>query len=307
MKKIIINKNNYGIRVDKFLVKEFFSMTRGEIIRNIKAGKILVNGKIIKPSYILKENYEVEINIPEEIQHLAPNKNIKLEIIFEDENIIVINKPAGLQVHPGVKNEKDTLASGLLEKFPEIKNVGEDLLRPGIVHRLDRDTSGVMVVARNQKSFEELKSKFKNREVLKKYLALVWGHINPKEGIIEKPIARAANYRKQVVAGRKTKTKVRPAVTNYKVLKSYQDYDLVEVSPKTGRTHQIRVHLTSIGHPILGDVKYKLKNTPKLNEASRQMLHAQSLEFELFGEKYGFKSKIPEDFKKISAGLTWKQ
>jgi 23S rRNA pseudouridine1911/1915/1917 synthase len=311
MEKTTINKNNSGGRLDKFLMREFFldmEISRGEIIRNIKSGKILVNDKIVKPSYLLKESDQIEINIPEKKERLKPNKDIDLKIIFEDENIIVVDKPAGLQVHPGFKNEENTLVNGLLDKFPEIKNIGEDLSRPGIVHRLDKDTSGVMAVARNQKSFDELKNKFKNREVSKKYLALAQGHINPKTGIIEKPIARSSDYRKQTIAGRKTKTKIRPAITEYNVLKSYLNFDLVEVSPKTGRTHQIRVHLTSIGHPIVGDKKYRLKNTPKLNEAGRpacnacagiagrQMLHAKSLEFELLGKKYAFQSKVPKDF-----------
>jgi len=293
--KIIITESNIGSRLDKFLVKEFFSYTRGEIIRQIKVGNILVNGKKNKPSYILKENDKLEINLEKNNTELITNKKIKLEIIFHDENIIVVNKPAGLQVHPDFHEKNDTLANALISKFPEIKNVGEDLLRPGIVHRLDKDTSGIIVVARNQKAFLELKNKFKDREMEKIYWAIVSGKINDR-GVIEKPIARATNYKKQIIAGKKTKTKIRPSVTEYKKVKNVGDYSLVEVSPKTGRMHQIRVHLNSIGHPVVGDKIYRQKNSKSDLSALRQLLHAKSIKFELFGKEYFFQSDIPDDF-----------
>ena len=300
MKNIIISRQNLGERIDKFLMRELFSngeISRGEIIRLINSGKVLVNQKETKPSYILKENDELCIlDIIQKEKKLKANQNIKIEIIFEDKNIIVINKPAGLQAHPGSRNEKDTLVNGLLHKFPEIRSVGEDLLRPGIVHRLDKDTSGVMVIARNQKTFEELKRKFKDREVEKKYVALVYGHIIPKVGVIEKPIARASTYKKQVIAGKKTETRIRGAITEYRVLKSVGDFDLVEARPKTGRMHQIRVHLFSIGHPIVGDKLYKIKKCLSVPSVKRQLLHAKELNFELFGQKYEFNVDPAEEF-----------
>ncbi|MFZ5982283.1 MAG: RluA family pseudouridine synthase [Patescibacteria group bacterium] len=303
MKNIIISRQNLGERIDKFLMRELFSngeISRGEIIRLINSGKVLVNQKETKPSYILKENDELCIlDIIQKEKKLKANQNIKIEIIFEDKNIIVINKPAGLSVH-GVDFEKDdTLVSALIGKFPEIRSVGEDLLRPGIVHRLDKDTSGVMVIARNQKTFEELKRKFKSREIKKKYVAWVHGHIDPREGVIDKPIARASTYKKQVIAGKKTETKIRGAITEYQVLKSVGDFDLVEARPKTGRMHQIRVHLFSIGHPIVGDKLYKLKKRPSVPGVKRQLLHAKELDFELFGQKHEFQSAIPKDFKNM--------
>lgn len=318
MKKITIGKNDSGGRADKFLAsafaktstftkvmvdksadkKDFFSYTRGEIIRQIREGAVLVNGKKIKPSYILKENDKMEINLEEKNEKLVPNKKIKLEIIYEDKNIIVVNKPAGLPVHPDFREKNNTLVNALLVKFPEIKNVGEDPMRPGIVHRLDKDTSGVMVVARNQKTFLGLKEKFKNRKIEKKYWAIIHGKLEKKEGIIDKPLARSSSYRKQVIAGKKTKTKIREATTYYKVLREWKNYSLLEVAPKTGRMHQIRVHLASVGHPIVGDKVYKTKNTGKI-EAPRQMLHAKSLEFKLNGKKYKFIAELPADFKKF--------
>jgi 23S rRNA pseudouridine1911/1915/1917 synthase len=318
MKKIIYSENR-KIRIDKFLAsafakasadkQEFFSYTRGEIIRQIKEGNIIVNGKKIKPSYILKESDKLEINLKKSDTKLVPNKNIKPEIIYQDENIIVVNKPAGLQVHPDFHEKKNTLANALIVKFPEIKNVGDPSinsgqvnLRPGIVHRLDKDTSGVMVIARNQKTFLALKEKFKNRKVEKKYWAIVYEKLEKKEGVIDKPLARAASYRKQVVAGNRTKTTVREAVTHYKVLKVWKKYSLVELTPHTGRTHQIRVHLTSIGHPIVGDKIYKIKKIEEI-AALRQMLHAANLAFELDGRKYDFKAKLPEDFREFTGNI----
>lgn len=300
MKKIIIQKNNSGIRIDKFLKEEVFfndKITRGEIIRQIKIGNILLNGKKIKPSYILKIGDEVIINIPKKNTELVPNKNIKLEIIFQDKNFIIINKPAGMQVHPSNKNETDTLVNGLICKFPEIKTVGDDpKIRPGIVHRLDKDTSGVMVIARNQEAFNKLKDKFKNREITKTYWALVYGKLENKSGIINKPIARAGNYKKQTIASAKTKTKIRPAVTEYKILKEFENYSLIEAIPKTGRMHQIRIHLASIGHPVIGDEKYILKNISANENTVRQMLHAKNIEFKLNGKKYKFEAELPADF-----------
>jgi 23S rRNA pseudouridine1911/1915/1917 synthase len=308
MKILHIEKNNTNQRIDKFLKKEVFfneEISRGEIIRNIKAGNIQVNGKTIKPSYILREDDAVISNIKDQISKTIPNDKIKIKIIYQDKNIIAINKLAGISVHP-VKSDNmsdhgaspnSTLVNGLLYQFPEIGSVGDDPeIRPGIVHRLDKDTSGIMVVARNQKAFEALKGKFKNREIEKKYLALVHGKMENKAGIIEKSIARSSDYKKQIIAGRKTRTKIRPAVTEYKVIKEFRDYSIIEVSPKTGRMHQIRVHMKSIGHPVLGDKLYRLKNEKNALDAERQMLHAKSISFELFGKKYSFEAELPEDF-----------
>ena len=299
MKNIRIEKKNSNERIDKFLAKEIFlngKMTRGEIIRQIKSGNVLVNGIKIKPSYILKEGDGVEVDIAKKNAEIMPNEDIKLKIIFQDKNIIAINKPAGLQVHPDFHEKNNTLVNGLIEKFPEIKTVGDEpSVRPGIVHRLDRDTSGVMIVARNQKTFLSLKQKFKDRDVTKKYLALVYGKLERKRGTIEKPIARAGNYKKQIIAGKKTKTKVRRAVTEYEVTSEFNGFSLAEVFPKTGRTHQIRVHLASIGHPIVGDDKYGLKNIIPDKRAKRQLLHAGQLSFELKGKKYDLTSPMPED------------
>jgi len=298
-----ITQENAGQRIDLFLKEEVFfneEISRGEIIRNIKEEKILVNGKKVKPSYVLKENDEIEINIQAEKNEVLPNKEMKLEIIYQDENIIVVNKPSGMMVHPTDIEKENTLVNALVVTFPEIKNINDgsegSWMRPGIVHRLDKDTSGAIVVARNQKTFDELKRKFANREMEKNYVALVYGHLKNKSGVIDAPIARSASFKKQKIARGKMKGTARGAVTEYKLLKRFEDYDLVEAFPKTGRMHQIRVHFSSIGNPVVGDEKYKRKDLSIPVGVERHFLHAQKLKFELFGKNYSFEAPLPKDF-----------
>lgn len=303
MKKIIITETTAGNRVDKFLMEEVFFnglKTRGEIIRKIKNGEILLNGEIAKPSYALKAGDEIKINIQKEKEEVILNKNIKLEIIHQDKNIIIVNKPSGMSVHPNDSEKENTLVNALVAEFPEIKNINDGSeggwMRPGIVHRLDKDTSGVMVVARNKKTFNELKKKFANREVEKNYVAVVYGHLGKKEGVVDEPIARSASFKKQKIARGKMKGTARPAITEYKLLKRYNGFDFVEAFPKTGRMHQIRVHLAFLGNPIVGDDKYTRKDLTKPVGITRQLLHAQKLKFELEGKKYSFYCEMPDDF-----------
>ncbi len=223
---------------------------------------------------------------------------MNIPIIYENSDVLVINKPAGLLVHPTHKKEKDTLIDFLINKYPEIKNVGEDKLRPGIVHRLDENTSGLMTIAKNQKTFDWLKEQFQNRKVEKKYLALVVGKLKDKKGIITKAIGRS---RKKGI-----KQTINPfvprkeAITGYSVLKEYKDYSLIEATPKTGRMHQLRIHFASIGHPVAGDKKYKFKRQTCPEGLNRQFLHASYLKFELpSGEVKEFYSELPADLKII--------
>jgi 23S rRNA pseudouridine1911/1915/1917 synthase len=309
MKKITITTEDAGMRLDKFLTREFFSMSRGEVNRQIKKGNVLVNKRIERPSYIIKESDFLEIGLIEPRKGLVANENVQahiLHILYEDENFIVLNKPAGVQVHPGVLKETNTLTNCLIAKYPEIADVHDDSLdshlRPGIVHRLDKDTSGVMVIARNKESFTELKRLFHDRKIEKTYLALVCGKLDVKKGIIDKPIARSADYRKQIIAKKNTKTIVREAQTEYLVLGENENLSLVEVKPKTGRMHQIRVHFSSIGHPIAGDKLYGKDNGQK-EVIKRQMLHAFCLVFEYKGERYEFVAPIPEDMLEVGSAI----
>jgi len=212
---------------------------------------------------------------------------MNIPIIYEDDDLVVIDKPAGILVHP-VKNEKNTLLDFLKIKYPNIK----------LVHRLDRDTSGLMIVAKNEETYERLKSQFLNRQIKKKYLALIHGTLKDKKGIIAKSISKS---RKR--GGSQTTTPIgkrREAITRYNVIKEYPNYSLLEVFPETGRTHQIRVHLASIGHPITGDEKYKFKRQPKIEGLNRQFLHASYLNFQLpNGKMLELSSKLPEELDKI--------
>ena len=314
MEKIKVTNISAGKRIDKFLSEEFFSLSRGEVIRQIRRGMVLVNGQSVKPSRELSAGEELEIDFSLINSDLTPNNDLEIGILFEDEQIVVIDKPAGIQMHPSAVEKGNTIANWLLAKYPQIKEVHdgskESYLRPGIVHRLDKDTSGIVVVAKTMESFLELKKLFSQREVLKKYVALLYGNLEQKSGEIRKPIARASNFKKQKIANSKTKGKIREALTLYNVLERYEGFDLVEAEPKTGRMHQIRIHFSSMGNPVVGDSKYFLKKyaDSELECAKRQMLHAKELKFELLGKKYEFFSEIPVDFstclKEAEDGLT---
>lgn len=223
---------------------------------------------------------------------------IKPEIIYKDEGILIVNKPAGLLVHQTnqkrkIKSEKDyTLVDWLLENYPEVKDVGDEPeIRPGIVHRLDKDTSGIMIIALNQEMFNYLKKLFQSQQIKKTYLALVWGKVPQKSGIIDKPLGIKNGSVKRSVTAQKM---VKEAVTDYKVVKYFKDYTLLEVTPRTGRTHQIRVHLASIGHSIVGDKLYGRKVIPENLE--RQFLHAEAIEFTLpNGQRFKIAADLPQD------------
>jgi len=259
---------------------------------------------------------------------------MNLSIIYQDSDIVVVNKPAGISVHKGVAERGETLADWLAEKFPEMKKVGDEPeLRPGIVHRLDKETSGVLVAAKNQKAFEYLKNQFsahslklskegrdlayggQNREIVKKYLALVEGELKNNNDVIDLPIGRSASDFRKRLASDSAKGELREAVTEYKVLERFCDvrhlmsnighsYTLVEACPKTGRTHQIRVHFKAIGHPIVCDSLYGGKRMTCPCGLKRHFLHANFLEFvSPSGARLKLEADLPEDLEKVLAGL----
>lgn len=228
------------------------------------------------------------------------------QIIKETKDYLVINKPSGLIVHADGKTVEPTLTDWILEHYPEIRDVGEPwvngegetIYRPGIVHRLDRETSGVMVVARNQEMFELLKSEFKNREVRKVYHAFVYGKVKDDRGKIERPIGRSASDFRKYSAQRGARGELREAVTLYRVLWRGEGVTMIEAMPQTGRTHQIRVHMKAINHPVVGDSLYA-PNHESLLGFKRTALHARSLEFtDLKGKRVTFEAPYPEDFMK---------
>lgn len=226
------------------------------------------------------------------------------DILFENDDVIAVNKPTGLVVHPDGRTDERTLVDWILETHPEMKGVGEPLTlqsgevidRPGIVHRLDRETSGVLIIAKNQEAFLFLKSQFQNRETKKIYNAFVYGNFKEAEGVIDRPIGRSASDFRRWSAQRGAKGEMRDAITEYTVVKSIKGFSFVEARPKTGRTHQIRVHFKAIDHPVVSDKLYA-PNMPKALGFERLALHARSLTIMLpGGELKSIEAPLPEDF-----------
>lgn len=239
-----------------------------------------------------------------------PNKDLPITVIFENKDFAILNKPAGIAMHLSSPQDTKTVVNWLIATYPEIITVGEDILRPGIVHRLDKDTSGICIIAKTQEAYLELKTLFKERLMQKTYIAIVHGHITPQTGIVHAAIARSLTLRKQAIVDKDlmVQGKIRNAITPYQVTQSYDLYDIVEVKPKTGRMHQIRVHLASLGHPIVGDTLYGNKITRKIDKlnislVSRHLLHATHLQFNLFGESYEFSVPLPQDMEHFISTL----
>jgi 23S rRNA pseudouridine1911/1915/1917 synthase len=290
-------------RLDIFIAHYEPHLSRNRIQTLIKDGRALVNGKVEKPGYKVKLTDEVSLDLPEKtIRDVLPEP-IPLDIIYEDAHLIVLNKPAGLVVHPAPGNYTGTLVNALLYHYGSLPSSGAEGIereRAGIVHRLDKDTSGVMVVARTREALRSLSQQFKDRVVKKKYLALVAGVIKKGSGTIEAGLGRHVKERKKISVHTHH---AREAVTNYKVKERYPKATLVEVEIKTGRTHQIRVHLAHIGHPVLGDRVYGGGKSSHFGDSiiARQMLHAESLS--LFhpdnGISLSFSAPPPADMAEI--------
>jgi len=278
-------------RLDKYVCQHFPELSRTRVQKLIADGRITVNGRVAKPGLKLNIGDRLEITIPPTPPEQVLPESIPLNIVYEDEDLLVVNKPAGLTVHPTPGHPGHTLVNALLAHFPHLADIG-DRLRPGIVHRLDKDTSGLMLVAKNSDAQADLIGQFKSHSVTKAYMALVKGRLTPDTGIIEANIGRDPRHRQRmaVVEGG------REASTEYQVVKYIGDYTLLEVRLLTGRTHQIRVHLGAIGFPVVGDKIYGVKS-PFL---SRQFLHACRLGFSLpsSGDYIEFKSELPEDLVK---------
>lgn len=281
-----------GERIDKYLSDLYKDKSRSFIQRAIKKENILVNSKIIKSNYRLVVGDIINIIDLEEEKIELVEQNLKLKIIYEDEDLAIIEKPVDMIVHPSKYNIEDTLVNGLLYQLKNLSTAGE-YYRPGIVHRLDKNTSGIMVVAKTDRAYFNLIDQFKNRTVVRGYIALVTGHLQNKKGIIDAPIGRDPSDRtKMCVIAENSKE----AITKYKVLDEYEDFSLVAYELKTGRMHQIRVHSSYMGNPILADDRYSDINSRE----SYQLLHANKLGFihPTRGEYLEFESEIPARFKK---------
>ena len=293
---IKVNEENVGKRIDSFIPMVQEDISRSMVQKLIEQKNIKVNGKETKHSYKLKLNDEIEIFVPEAKEINLKAQDIPLNVIYEDNDIIVINKPKGMVVHPANGNPDGTLVNAVMNKCKDsLSGIGGEI-RPGIVHRLDKDTSGVIIVAKNDKAHIALSEQLKNHEVKKTYLALVRGIITENEATINMPIARSKKDRKKMDVDKNGKE----AITHFKVLGRYKNkYTLLQINLETGRTHQIRVHLSHIGYPIIGDEVYS--NGKNEWNVSGQCLHAWKLEFihPITGKKISLEAEIPEYLKNI--------
>ena len=294
---MITENDQAGTRLDVLLNEKYPELSRTRIQKLIKDQMVLVNGQPGKNNYQVRSNDEITFSLPEDKElDLTPVK-MDLDIRYEDEDVVVINKPKGLSVHPANTDEA-TLVHGLLAEIKGLSGIN-GVQRPGIVHRLDKDTSGLLIVAKNDRAHNFLAGQFKDRSIKRKYLALVHGVIPHDYGTIEASIGRDTKDRKKMTVTAKNS---KEAVTNFKVIRRYRDYTLVECELLTGRTHQIRVHLQYIGYPLVGDLKYGRKKT---RTEGGQMLHAYKLSFIVPKSKEvkEIETELPKEFAEVLAEL----
>ena len=286
-------------RIDAYLSEKLEDTSRVTIQRLISEEKILVNGKKTKASYKVQEGDKIQVEEEKTVEVSIKAQNIPLEIIYEDNDIIVVNKPKGMVVHPANGNPDGTLVNAIMAICKDsLSGIGGEI-RPGIVHRLDKDTSGIIIVAKNDKAHINLSEQIKDHKVKKTYIALVRGIVKENEATINMPIGRSEKDRKKMAVTKEGKE----AITHFKVLQRYDKYTLLQVNIETGRTHQIRVHLSQIGYPIVGDEVYS--NGKNEWNVKGQCLHAKSLEFihPGTGTKMYLKAKMPEYFEEILKAL----
>lgn len=295
MKEYIVSQEEKGKRLDTYIPSVDTDITRTSAQRLIEDGNILVNGKNAKVSYKIQENDKISVEIPEPKQIELKAQNIPIEIIYEDSDIIVVNKPKGMVVHPANGNPDGTLVNAIMAICKDsLSGIGGEI-RPGIVHRIDKDTSGLLIVAKNDNAHVKMSEQIKNHEVKKTYIALVRGVFKENEATIDMPIGRSTSDRKKMAVNKNGKN----AITHIKVLKRFDKYTLLQVNIETGRTHQIRVHLSHIGYPIVGDYTYS--NGKNEFDVVGQCLHAQKLEFKhpITQKDMCLEAELPQYFKDI--------
>jgi 23S rRNA pseudouridine1911/1915/1917 synthase len=283
-------------RLDQYLAALELGLTRSRLQRLITDGHVTVNGDAARPSHKVRRGDRVSLRVPPPRPTGVEAQDVPVSVVYQDAELVVIDKPAGLAVHPGPGHPDRTLVNGLLALCPDIQGIG-GVTRPGIVHRLDKDTSGLMVVAKTERAHQDLSWQIKERRVQKGYLALAVGVPEPSEGVIDAPIARDPRHRKRmavVIGGRESRTR-------YRVAERFASYSLLELGLETGRTHQIRVHLAYLGYPLLGDGVYG-KRSPRLE---RHFLHANRLGFRhpVSGEAMSFQSDLPPELLEVLAEL----
>lgn len=292
---LTLDAEREGARIDKYVAEAVPELSRAAVQRLLDEGRILVNGGAVKASYRLSAGDTISVQIPPPVEVEIAAEAIPLDVVYEDSDILVVNKPAGMVVHPAFGHDSGTLVNAVLARCPDLSGVGGEL-RPGIVHRLDKDTSGLIVVAKGDAALRDLQAQFKGREVQKAYLALVEGQVSPPTGSIDAPIGRDPRARKKMAVIQRGG---RESQTEYRVLETYDEHTLVEAHPLTGRTHQIRIHLAFIGHPIVGDPVYGFRK--QRVKAPRLFLHAARLAFRLpaTGERREFEAPLPDDLARV--------
>ena len=285
-----------GLRIDKFLSEQIGDRSRSFISNLIKEGNVIVNGKAVSKSYVIKENDIIKATVPEAVEYIAEAENIPLDVVYEDADLIVINKPKGMVVHPAAGNYSGTLVNALMYHCKGQLSGINGVLRPGIVHRIDKNTSGLLVVAKTDLAHNSLAEQLKEHSVKREYRAIAYGRFKESEGRVDLPIGRDSNDRKKMTVTYKNS---KNAVTNYKVLEELNGYSYISCVLETGRTHQIRVHMAHLGHPLAGDDVYGPKKV--IVSLNGQCLHAKTLGFihPVTGEYMEFDSHLPSYFEEF--------
>ena len=295
-----VQDEDEGLRIDKYIAEQEKVFSRNYVQKLISEDLITVNDKNIKPSYQLRTDDQIVIDVPEMQEPEILPENIELDILYEDTDLIVVNKPEGMVVHPAAGHYSGTLVNALMYHCTDLSGIN-GIMRPGIVHRIDKDTSGVLVCAKNDAAHRSLAQQLKDHSITRKYEAICCGKLKDLQGTVEGPIGRNPNNRKLMAINEKNG---KDAVTHYSVKQEFNKYTYIECELETGRTHQIRVHMSSIGHPLLGDTAYGGKLSEfKLNGSplNGQTLHAKVLGFihPSTGKYMEFQSELPEYFKKL--------
>ena len=291
--EFVADETSKGVRIDSFIANSVTEITRSAVQKLIENGNVLVNGKIPAKNYKLRKDDRISITIPDPILPEAVPENIPLEIVYEDRDLLVVNKPKGMVVHPAAGHYSGTLVNALLYHCGESLSGINGVLRPGIVHRIDKDTSGLLIVAKNDFSHRLLAEQIKEHTFTRKYQAVVYGNFKTDEGTVNMPIGRHPTDRKRLTV---TEKNSRNAVTHYKVIDKYNSFTHLELTLETGRTHQIRVHMAHIGHPVAGDSVYGPKKV--ITSLNGQCLHAYYISFvhPRTGETLTFSSDLPDYF-----------
>lgn len=298
--KFKITPDDKGARIDKYLADNIPDVTRSSIVNLIESGSVIVSGKTVAKNYKLRTGDEIEITIPDPVEYEAKAENIPLDIVYEDSDLLVVNKPKGMVVHPAAGNYEGTLVNALLYHCKDELSGINGVMRPGIVHRIDKNTSGLLIVAKNDKAHKHLAKQIQEHSFTREYEAVVHGNFREDSGTVDAPIGRHHTERKKMTV---TDKNSKNAVTHFEVIKRFGKYTHIKCILETGRTHQIRVHMAYIGHPVAGDDVYGVKK--EKTSFPGQCLHARKIGFvhPTSGEYLEFSSDLPEYFQKFLSKL----